>query len=112
MGEGKRERETQDPEQAPGSEGSAQSPTRGSNAQTVRSRPEPRSDAQLTEPPRRPINFYVRDEEIEGQGDLLQDTEQAGNQEKTLSQVLPTPLELSPLLQAVLWLNCRRSFSR
>ena len=33
---------------------SAQSPTRGSNSGTVRSRPEPKSDAQLTEPPRCP----------------------------------------------------------
>ena len=49
-----RERETQNPKQAPGSEPSAQSPTRGSNSQTVRSWPEPKSGAQLTEPPRRP----------------------------------------------------------
>ena len=53
-GEGQRERETQNPKQAPGSDLSAQSPTRGSNSQTVRSRPEPKSDAQPTEPPRRP----------------------------------------------------------
>ena len=50
-----RERETQNPKQAPGSEPSAQSPTRGSNSQTVRSRPEPKSDAPPTEPPRRPL---------------------------------------------------------
>ena len=36
-GEGKRERESQNLKQAPGSELSAQSPTRGSNSQTVRS---------------------------------------------------------------------------
>ena len=42
------------PKQAPGSELSAQSLTRGSNPQTARSRPEPKSDAQLTEPPRHP----------------------------------------------------------
>ena len=50
-------RETQNPKRAPGSEPSAQSPTRGSNPQTARSWPEPMSDAQLTEPPRRPLSF-------------------------------------------------------
>ena len=49
-GEGQRQRETQNPKQAPGSELSAQSPTRGSNPQTVRSWPEPKSDAQPTAP--------------------------------------------------------------
>ena len=44
-GEGQRERETQNPKQALGSELSAQSPTWGSNPQTVRSCPEPKSDA-------------------------------------------------------------------
>ena len=43
-----------DRKQAPGSEPSAQSPTWGSNSQTVRSWPELKSDAQPTEPPRRP----------------------------------------------------------
>ena len=47
-----RERETQNLKQAPGSELSTQSPTRGSNPRAVRSRPEPKSDAQPTEPPR------------------------------------------------------------
>ena len=37
MGERKRERETQNPKQAPGSELSPQSPTQGSNSRTVRS---------------------------------------------------------------------------
>ena len=46
--EGQRERETQDPKQAPGSELSAQSPTRGSNSQTMRSVAEIR---RLTERP-------------------------------------------------------------
>ena len=36
MGEGQRERETQDLKQAPGSEPSAWSPTQGSNSQTAR----------------------------------------------------------------------------
>ena len=54
MGEGQRERETQNQKQAPGSELSAQSPTRGSNSQTVRSQPEPESAAQPTEPPGAP----------------------------------------------------------
>ena len=53
-GEGQRERETQNLKQAAGSEWSAQSPMRGSNSQAVRSWPEPKSDAQPTEPPRRP----------------------------------------------------------
>ena len=45
VGEGQRDRETQNLKQAPGSELSAQSPTRGSNWRTVRSWPEPKSDA-------------------------------------------------------------------
>ena len=56
-GERQRERETQDPKQTPGSELSAQSPTRGSNPRTARSWPEPKSGAQPTEPPRRPQNI-------------------------------------------------------
>ena len=40
-----RERETQNPKQAPVSELSTQSPTRGSNPQTMRSWPDPKSDA-------------------------------------------------------------------
>ena len=43
-GEGKTERETQNPKQAVGSELSAQSPMWGSNPQTVRSRPESKLD--------------------------------------------------------------------
>ena len=39
MGEGQRERETQNRKQAPGSEPSAQSPTQGSNSRTARSWP-------------------------------------------------------------------------
>ena len=58
MGKGQRERETQNRKQAPGSEPSAQSPTRGSNPWTTRSQPEPKSDAQPTEPPRRPYITY------------------------------------------------------
>ena len=54
MGEGQRERETQNLKRAPGSELSAQSPTRGLNSQNARSWPEPKSAAQPTEPPRRP----------------------------------------------------------
>ena len=58
MGEGQRERETQNPKQAPGSERSAQSLTQGLNSRTVRSWPEPKLDAQLTEPPRHPFISY------------------------------------------------------
>ena len=50
-----RDTETQNPKRAPGSEVSAQSPPRGSNSPAVRSWPEPKSDAQPTEPPRCPI---------------------------------------------------------
>ena len=65
MGEGQRERETQTLKQAPGSELSAQSPKRGSDSQIVRSWPELKSEAQLTEPPRRPwvitnSTFYLK----------------------------------------------------
>ena len=50
--------------QAPGSELLVQSPTRGSNSQTVRSWPEPESEAQPTEPPRGPrvCRFYPCDD--------------------------------------------------
>ena len=41
-------------EAAPGFEPSAESPMWGSNSRTARSRPEPKSDASLTEPPRCP----------------------------------------------------------
>ena len=43
-----------DTESETGSEPSAQSPTRGSNPRTARSGPELKSDAEPTEPPRRP----------------------------------------------------------
>ena len=59
VGEGYRERETQNRKLAPGSEQSAQSPTRGSNSRTARSWPEPKSDAQQTEPPRRPMIYCI-----------------------------------------------------
>ena len=49
------ERDTQNPKQVPGSELSAQSPMQVSNPWTVRSWPELKSDAQLTETPRHPI---------------------------------------------------------
>ena len=55
VGKGQIDRETQNPRQAPGSELSAQSPTRGSNPRAVRSRPELKLDAQLTEPSRHPV---------------------------------------------------------
>ena len=45
MGEEQRERETQNPKQAPGSELSAQSPMQGSNSKTVRSWSELKLDA-------------------------------------------------------------------
>ena len=44
-GKRQRERETQNPKQAPGSELSAQSPTRGSNPRMARWSPEPKLDA-------------------------------------------------------------------
>ena len=51
-----RERKTENLKQAPGSKLSAQSLMQGSNSRTVRSRPEPKSDAQPTEPHRHPHN--------------------------------------------------------
>ena len=45
MSEGQRERETHNQKQATGSELSVQSPVWGSNSQTVRSSPGPKSDA-------------------------------------------------------------------
>ena len=53
-GGAEREGETQNSKQAPGSMLSAKRPKRGSNSQTVRSWPEPKSDTQPTEPPRHP----------------------------------------------------------
>ena len=52
MGEGQREGER---ESQAGPALSAGSPTRGSNSRNMTSRSEPKSDAQRTEPPRRPI---------------------------------------------------------
>ena len=57
--EGQREEETQNLKQAPGSQCSAQSPTLDSNPQTVKSWPELKSDAQPTEPPRRPMMMIL-----------------------------------------------------
>ena len=59
-GEGHRKRETQTPKQVPGPELSAQSQRRGSNPRTVRSWPEPKSDTELTKPPRRPNIFLFK----------------------------------------------------
>ena len=56
-----KEKETQNFKQAPGSELSAQSLTRGPNPQTARSWPELRSDAPPTEPPRRPAIGHFPD---------------------------------------------------
>ena len=53
-------RETQNLKQAPGSERSAQSPTRGLNSRSVRSWPEPKSATQLTEPPRSPKRLVIK----------------------------------------------------
>ena len=53
-GGAERERETQNPKQVPGSEPSAQSPTWGSNPRILTSWPEPKPEAQSTEPPRCP----------------------------------------------------------
>ena len=57
--EGQRKKETESPKQAPGSELSAQSPTRGSNSRTVRSRPESKSDAYPTDIYRRSQSITV-----------------------------------------------------
>ena len=55
-----RERETQNPKWAPGSKLSVQSPTRGLNSRSVRSWPEQKLDAQLTEPPRCPSLAFLK----------------------------------------------------
>ena len=52
--------------QAPGSELSAQSPTRGSNSRAVRSWPELKSAAQMTEPPRHHIIVIIFDTVFSG----------------------------------------------
>ena len=59
-GLGQREREAQNLKQAPGSELSAQSLTRGLNSQTVRSWPESKSVTQPTEPPQVPLGLSNR----------------------------------------------------
>ena len=59
MSGGGAERETQNPKRAPGSEPLAQSPTWGWNSRSVRSGPEPKSNAQPTEPPRRPLPLLL-----------------------------------------------------
>ena len=61
MGEGQRERETQNPKRAPGSELAAQSPMWGSNPRAARSLPEPKPGTQpRSPPPRAPLsqNFH------------------------------------------------------
>ena len=55
--EGQRTRETQNPKQTPGSELSAQSPTRGLNPQTERSWPELKSVANRLSHPGTPMCF-------------------------------------------------------
>ena len=55
----KRERETQNLKQAPDSELSAHSLTWGSSSRSMRSWSGPRSDTQLTEPPRCPSNTHI-----------------------------------------------------
>ena len=55
-GEGQREKETQNPKRAPGSELSAQSLMWGSNSRTTRSWPGLKLNA---EPPRRPCDFLI-----------------------------------------------------
>ena len=59
MGEGQRERETQNPKQTPGSKLSTQSLMHGLNPRTMRSWPEPKLDSQPTEPPRCPRFYQV-----------------------------------------------------
>ena len=73
-GEEQRERETQNPKQVPGSELSAQSPSWGSNPQTVRSWPEPKSDLNRLSHPGAPNLFvclfiiFERERERGGEG--------------------------------------------
>ena len=60
---GAKREETQNLKQASGSELSAQNPTQGSNSQTARLRPEPKSDTQPTEPPRHPMFIHLWERE-------------------------------------------------
>ena len=69
-GEGQRQMETQNLKQAPGSELSTQSLTWGLNSLTVRSWPELKSGAYLTEPPRNSNNSCLL-EYLVGVGALL-----------------------------------------
>ena len=79
-GEGQRERETRNPKQAPGSELSAQSQTRGSNSRTTRSQPEPELDAQSTEPPRCPnVYLFLRQRERESRGGAEREGDRIGS---------------------------------
>ena len=84
-----RERETQTLRQAPGSELSAQSPTRGSNPQTMRSWPEVKLDTQPTEPPRHPMNWTVNYFDIKdiigATGNTLMGTEGLDGHEVSMS---------------------------
>ena len=57
-GEGQKERETQNLKQRPGSKLSAQSLTRDSNSQTMRSWPKPKLDGHPTEPSKHPGGTY------------------------------------------------------
>ena len=58
-GEGRRERETQNSRQAPGSELSAQSLTRGLKSSTARSWPEPKSDTYRLSHPGAPSSSFL-----------------------------------------------------
>ena len=60
MSRGGAEREgVTESEAAPGSELSAQSPTQGLNPRTMRSRPEPKSDASPTQTPGAPLVWML-----------------------------------------------------
>ena len=59
MSRGETERETRNPKQTPGSKLSAQSLMQGSNSQTMRLWPEPKSDAHQTKSPRCPILGFL-----------------------------------------------------
>ena len=113
VGEGQRERETQNLKQAPGSELSAQSPTRGSNSRTMRSWPEPKSDAQPTEPPRRPkmfIYFWRRERQSMSGGGAERegDTEcEAGSRLRAVSTDPDAGLELMDC-EIMTWAKVRR----
>ena len=96
--ERKRERMSREGAEREGDRGSeagslltAESPMWGSNPRTVRPWPEPKSDAQPTEPPRRPeFIYFLRERQREWVGERQREREGEGGRERE-SQAGTTP---------------------